>query len=145
MVKIFVSSVIPAPAEKVWSVVRDFNDMPSWHPLITRSSIEGGRSSDCVGCVRSLTLSDGVRVREQLLSLSDFDYSFSYAIVESGLDVRNYVAALKLTPVTDTDQTFGEWSAEFETTAGNERDTAAMISRDVFQAGFNALKERLNV
>jgi len=145
MVKIFVSSVIPAPAEKVWSVVRDFNDMPSWHPLITRSSIEGGRSSDCVGCVRSLTLSDGVRVREQLLSLSDFDYSFSYAIVESGLDVRNYVAALKLTPVTDTDQTFGEWSAEFETTAGNERDTAAMISRDIFQAGFNALKERLNV
>lgn len=143
MVKVFVSSVIPAPAEKVWAVVRDFNDMPSWHPLITRSTIEGGRSSDCVGCIRSLTLKDGVRVREQLLSLSDFDYSFSYAIVESGLNVRNYVATLKLTPVTDANQTFGEWSAEFETTAGQEQDTATMISRDVFQAGFDALKEHL--
>ncbi len=143
MVKVFVSSVISAPAEKVWAVVRDFNDMPSWHPLITRSTIEGGRSSDCVGCIRSLTLSDGIRVREQLLSLSDFDYSFSYAIVESGLNVSNYVAALKLTPVTDANQTFGEWSAEFETPAGQEQDAAAMISRDVFQTGFDALKERL--
>jgi len=143
MIKIFVSSVIPAPADKVWGVVRDFNDMPSWHPLVSRSNIEGGRSSDCVGCIRSLTLSDGVRVREQLLSLSDFDYSFSYAIVESGLDVKDYVASLKLTPITDTNQTFGEWSAEFETTSGNEQDTAGMISRDVFQAGFNALKEHL--
>jgi hypothetical protein len=141
MVRVFVSSVIPVPADKVWAVVRDFNDMPSWHPFIARSTIEGGRPSDCVGCIRSLTLSDGVRVREQLLSLSDFDYSFSYAIIESGLNVSNYVAGLKLTPVTDGNHTFGEWTAEFETPAGSEQETAGMISRDVFQAGFDALKQ----
>jgi hypothetical protein len=141
MIKVFVSSVIPAPADKVWAVVRDFNDMPSWHPLIVRSTIEGGRPSDCVGCIRSLTLKDGIRVREQLLSLSDFDYSFSYAIIESGLNVSNYVAGLKLTPVTDGNHTFGEWTAEFETPAGSEQETASMISRDVFQAGFDALKK----
>ena len=143
MVKVFVSSVIPAPAEKVWAVIRDFNDMPSWHPLIGRSTIEGGKPSDCVGCIRSLTLTDGIRVREQLLSLSDFDYSFSYAIVESGLDVSNYVAGLKLRPVTDGNQTFGEGTAEFETPPGSEQETAGMISRDVFQAGFDALKKHL--
>lgn len=143
MVKVFVSSVIQTPADKVWAVVRDFNDMPSWHPLITRSIIEGGRSSDCIGCIRSLTLTDGIRVREQLLSLSDFDYSFSYAIVESGLDVSNYIASLKLTPITDGDHTFGEWAAEFETTPGSEQETADQISREVFQAGFNSLKKHL--
>jgi hypothetical protein len=141
MVKVFVSSVIPAAADRVWTVVRDFNDMPSWHPLIARSTIESGRPSDCVGCIRSLTLADGIRVREQLLSLSDFDYSFSYAIIESGLNVSNYVAGLKLTPVTDGNHTFGEWTAEFETPAGSEQETASMISRDVFQAGFDALKK----
>lgn len=141
MVKVFVSSVIPAPAVKVWAVVRDFNGMPGWHPLIARSTIEGGRPSDSVGCIRCLTLADGVRVREQLLSLSDFDYSFSYAIVESGLDVNNYVAGLKLIPVTDGNHTFAEWSAEFETKPGHEQETAGMISRDVFQAGFDALKK----
>ena len=143
MIKVFVSSVIDASADQVWALVRDFNDMPSWHPLITRSTIEGGRSSDCVGCIRCLTLTDGIKVREQLLSLSDFDYSFSYAIVESGLDVSNYVAGLKLTPVTDSNHTFGEWTAEFETSPGSEQETAGMISRDVFQAGFDALKKHL--
>ncbi len=143
MVKVFVSSVIPAPADKVWAVIRDFNGMPSWHPQIARSTIEGGRPSDSVGCIRSLTMADGVRVREQLLSLSDFDYSFSYAIVESGLNVTNYVAGLKLTPVTDGNQTFAEWTAEFETAPGSEQETAAMIGRDVFQAGFDALKKHV--
>jgi len=143
MVKVFVSSVIPAPADKVWAVVRDFNAMPSWHPVIARSTIEGGRPSDSVGCIRSMTMSDGVRVREQLLSLSDFDYSFSYAIVESGLNVTNYVAGLKLTPVTDGNQTFAEWTAEFETAPGSEQETAAMIGREVFQAGFDALKKHV--
>jgi hypothetical protein len=80
-------------------------------------------------------------VREQLLSLSDFDYSFSYAIIESGLSVSNYVADLKLTPITDGNHTFGEWTAEFETPAGSEQKTASMISHDVFQAGFDALKK----
>jgi hypothetical protein len=51
------------------------------------------------------------------------------------------VAGLKLTPVTDGNHTFGEWTAEFETPAGSEQETASMISRDVFQAGFDALKK----
>ena len=140
MVKVFVSSVIQAPADKVWTVVRDFNDMPSWHPLISRSTIEGGRPSDSIGCIRNLTLTDGVQVREQLLSLSDFDYSFSYAILESGLDVGNYVASLKLTPITDGNHTFVEWTAEFETTPGSEQEMADQIGNGVFQAGFDALK-----
>ena len=143
MVKVFISSVIQAPADKVWAVVRDFNDMPSWHPLISRSAIDGGRPSDSIGCIRTLTLTDGVQVREQLLSLSDFDYSFSYAILESGLDVDNYVAGLKLTPVTDGNHTFAEWTAEFETTQGTEQEMADQIGNGVFQAGFNALKTKL--
>ena len=143
MVKVFISSVIRAPADKVWAVVRDFNDMPSWHPLISRSTIDGGQPSDAIGCVRTLTLTDGVQVREQLLSLSDFDYSFSYTILESGLDVDNYVAGLKLTPVTDGNHTFAEWTAEFVTTPGAERQMADQIGNGVFQAGFDALKDRL--
>ncbi len=143
MVKVFISSVIPAAADKVWAVVRDFNDMPNWHPLISRSTIEGGRPSDSIGCIRTLTLTDGVQVREQLLSLSDFDYSFSYAILESGLDVNNYVAGLKLTPVTDGNHTFAEWTAEFETTPGSEQEMADQIGNGVFQAGFDALKINL--
>ena len=40
-------------------------------------------------------------IRERLLALSDYDYSCTYAILESPMGVDNYVATLKLTPVTD--------------------------------------------
>ncbi len=42
MTAIFVSSVIDAPAADVWAIVRDFNGMPQWHPLIADSLIENG-------------------------------------------------------------------------------------------------------
>ena len=145
MVKVFVSSVIGAPPSKVWNLVRDFNGLPDWHPLIARSMIEGGRPSDAIGCIRNFYLQDATNIREQLLMLSDFDYQFSYSIVEAGLDLRNYVASLKLTPVTDGNLTFGEWTAEFETEAGKEVEMANLVSHNVFQAGFDAIKKRFEI
>ena len=54
-------------------------------------------------------LRDGGAIREQLLTLSDYDFQVSYSILESPLGVDNYVATLKLTPVTDGGRTFAEW------------------------------------
>lgn len=144
MVKVFVSAIIEAPTAEVWKTVRDFNDLPNWHPLIARSMIEGGRPSDAVGCIRNFYLHDGTQIREQLLMLSDFDYQVSYAILESGLDLKNYVANLKFTPITDGNHTFGEWTAEFSTPVGKETEMANMISQNVFQSGFDALKKRFS-
>ncbi|HEX3444613.1 MAG TPA: SRPBCC family protein [Chthoniobacterales bacterium] len=53
MPKIFYSVAIPSSIERVWSIIRDFNDFPSWHPEVYDSSIEDNRLSDAVGCVRS--------------------------------------------------------------------------------------------
>lgn len=142
MAYVFVSSVVDAPAASVWSVVRDFNAMPQWHPLIADSSIENGMTPDRIGCVRVFHTRDGGLIREQLLALSDYDYSFTYAILESPMGVSNYVATLKLTPVTDGDRCFGEWSAEFDCAPEREAELRRLIGEDVFQAGFDALKRR---
>ena len=56
-------------------------------------------------------------IREQLLTLSDYDYQCTYSILESPMGVENYVATLKLTPVTDGNRTFAEWWAEFDCAA----------------------------
>ncbi len=48
---------------------------------------------------------DGDMLRERLLGLSDYDYSQTYEILESPMGVANYVATLKLTPVTDGQRT----------------------------------------
>ena len=79
-------------------------------------------------------------IREQLLALSDYDFSCIYAILESPMGVDNYVATLKLTPITDGDRTFAEWSAEFDCAEGRERELTETIGQGVFQGGFDALK-----
>ena len=140
MVQVYVSSVIDAGADSVWSRIRDFNGMPQWHPSIADSRIENGQPADRVGCIRQFHTRDGGMIREKLLALSDYEYSCTYEILESPMGVSNYVATLKLTPVTDGGRCFAEWSAEFECAEGREGELSETIGRGVFQGGFDALK-----
>jgi hypothetical protein len=141
VIKVYVSSVIDAPADTVWAEIRDFNGLPRWTPFVAESRIEGGLAADRVGCVRNFLLKDGGTIREQLLTLSDYDLQCTYSILESPMGVENYVATLKLTPVTDGDRTFAEWWAEFDCAPEREAELAEAIGNGVFQVGLDALKE----
>ena len=140
MARVFTSSVINAPAERVWERIRDFNALPVWHPRIADSTIEEGLPSDQVGCIRNFHLQNGDLIREQLLGLSDYDMFCTYSILEAPMAVENYVATIRLTPITDGERTFAEWTAEFDCTPENEPDLVQGIGQDVFQGGFDSLK-----
>jgi hypothetical protein len=141
MIRLYVSTVIEAGADNVWARVRDFNGLPQWHPGIADSRIENGEPSDRVGCIRHFHTRDGGTIRERLLALSDFDFTQTYEILESPMGVANYVATLKLTPITDGNRCFAEWSAEFDCDEGREQELTRTIADGVFQGGFNALKQ----
>ena len=143
MAKAYASCVVAAPVAAVWQVVRDFNGLPDWTGFVVESRIEQNQVSDRVGCIRNFRLRNGGRIRERLLALSDFDMSCTYAILESPMGVENYVATLALSPVTETDATFVEWSAEFDAAPEREDQLSEHIIRNVFQAGLAALKDRL--
>ena len=140
MARVYVSSVVDAPAQRVWERVRDFNGLPRWHPRIAESHIEEGEPADRVGCIRNFRLQNGDQIREQLLALSDYDLVCTYSILDSPMPLDDYVATLRLTPVSDGDRCFVEWSAEFACEPEVEQDLVNGISRDVFQTGFDALK-----
>lgn len=106
------------------------------------SRIENNLPADRVGCVRNFRLKDGGTIRERLLALSDYDFQCSYSILESPMGVENYVATLKLTPVTDGNKTFAEWWAEFDAPEGREQALADQIGQGVFQAAFDHLKRQ---
>jgi hypothetical protein len=127
----------------VWAHIRDFNGLPKWVPVVDSSRIEGGLPPDKVGCIRNFSLREGGIIREQLLALSDYEYSCTYSILESPMGVQDYVATLKLTPVTDGNRTFAEWTAEFECEPGRERELAETVGNGVFQAAFENLKRQL--
>jgi hypothetical protein len=140
MARIYVSSVIPAPVAKVWERVRDFNGLPRWHPAIRESRIENAEPADKVGCVRDFRLQNGDRIREKLLGLSDYDYFCTYSILESPMALTGYIATLRLTPITDGDRAFAEWTAEFDCAEEVADELVATIGQNVFQAGFSSLK-----
>ncbi|MBE1282116.1 MAG: SRPBCC family protein [Rhodobacteraceae bacterium] len=140
MASVFISSVIPASSEDVWEKIRDFNGLPRWHPVVRDSRIQDGLHPDQVGCIRDFRLQNGDRITEQLVGLSDYDMTTTYTILESPMPLTGYVATLRLTPITDGNRTFAEWSAEFDCAEEDEQGLVDGIGNDVFQAGFDALK-----
>ncbi|NRF68799.1 SRPBCC family protein [Aquincola sp. S2] len=141
--KVVRSTVIDAPIERVWAVLRDFNSHDQWHGVVEASRIEGGERSDQVGCVRSFTLKDGNRIREQLLALSDREHRSTYCIVEATVPLQRYVATLTLKPVTDGNRTFWHWESTFATPPGEERALREMVATQVYEAGFENLRRHL--
>lgn len=140
MPDVFKSAVIDAPIGKVWGLIRDFNGHDQWHPIVRDSHIEGGGPADRIGCVRNFHVQDGAHIREQLTALSDQDHSFSYCILEAEVGLLNYVAHMKLIPITETGGTFLQWWSHFDTPPGEEAALTEMVAENVYQAGINAIR-----
>ena len=138
------STIIDAPIERVWAVLRDFNSHSAWHPAVGESRIERNEPSDQVGCVRNFYLKDGNHIREQLLALSDRDYLSTYCILDATLPMRNYVATVQLKRVTDGERTFWHWESTFDVPKGREREFEQLVGGGVYEAGFAALQKFLN-
>jgi NADPH:quinone reductase len=141
--KVTRSTIIDAPIERVWAVLRDFNSHDQWHSAVKHSRIDGGERSDQVGCVRNFELQDGNRIQEQLLTLSDRDHKSSYCIVQATVPLQRYVATLTLKPVTDGNRTFWHWESTFATPVGMERELSDMVGRGVYETGFADLRRHL--
>lgn len=141
MVKIVRSTIMEAPVEAVWAVLRDFNGHDEWHPAVADSQIERGQPSDRIGCVRRFHLADGSQLREQLLMLSDIDMAFSYCLLETPIPLLNYVAHVRLIPVTDGDMTFWHWESRFDTPPGREAELERQVAEEIYEGGFRAVRE----
>lgn len=132
--------MIDAPVETVWTIIRDFNAVPEWHPAVLKSAIEDGTSSDMIGCVRNVELVGGAEVRERLVRLSDPDHSVTFAILSSPMPVDNFTPTLSLRSAPGVDRTFIESTAEFDVLLNRESEMRQVIGHQVHQAGFDALK-----
>src|SRR5450759_3527072 len=109
------STVINAPADKVWAAIRNFHDL-RWAPIaITRVEVVGSKKGDEVGAGR--VLNDAFH--ETLRELKDDARSFAYSVDDgpspvSKADVGNYVGRVTVRPVTDRAHAFVEWTSAWE-------------------------------
>jgi hypothetical protein len=134
------STIIDAPVERLWSVLRDFNGHDRWHPIVARSEIERAYPADRIGCVRRFVLRDGNELREQLLTLSDLEMTFSYCLLDTPIPLFNYVAHVRLLPVTDGNRSFWHWESRFTTPRGREAELARLVGDEVYTNGIEAVR-----
>ena len=107
---------------------------------IEKSELEGGLAADQVGVVRSLTLGGDVHIRERLVAHSDEERSYTYNFETTPFDVDNYLATLRVTPVTDGGGSFVEWWTTFDCNRDEQEHWTGFFANEVFQGGFDALK-----
>jgi hypothetical protein len=135
------STIFEQSGDHIWSVIRDFGHY-SWAGVVGETMIEDGKSGDAVGCIRNFQTNDRT-IRQQLLAHSDRDRSYTYALHGAApLPLRDYVATLRVTPVTDGNRAFVEWSAEFDC-ADNEHDKWHAHFMASFRMWLEALRRHL--
>ncbi|MEZ5668992.1 MAG: SRPBCC family protein [Alphaproteobacteria bacterium] len=140
MVTVARSTVIDAPVDAVWAVLRDFNGHDRWHPAVAESRIEEAEPADRIGAVRRFRLADGGVLREQLLALDDRTRSFTYCLLEAPLPLHGYVATVALRPVTLGDATFWHWQSRFDPPPGEAERLVRLVGDAIYAAGFEAIR-----
>jgi cystatin-A/B len=122
--RVWESAVIDAPIEKTWALIRplDFSYLSS----VVSAEIDGKQSYDEVGVTKVLTYKDGTKQRIKLIGLSDATYSISWDIIESEPPVgyTGVSHSVRLRRVTDSNQTFITWTADFS------RDASVEVTED---------------
>lgn len=106
--KMTASVTINAPAEQVWDVIKNYDDM-SWHQSIQSATADKGNKK---GSVRVLTLTNGGTITEEMKAYKADKMSYKYKIIEMSstgtvhhagqdepipvLPVENYAATLSV-------------------------------------------------
>ena len=85
-------------------------------------------------------LQDGSELREQLLTLSDLEMTFSYCLLDTPIPLFNYVAHVRLLPVTDGNRAFWHWESRFTTPRGREAELARIVGDEVYTNGIEAVR-----
>ncbi len=132
------SIIVDAPAERVWSTLRDFHDM-SWAPgVVERCEPVGEIPPTQIGARRIL---NGA-FHETLVGLDDRARVLRYSI-DDGPDavskdnVQGYIGEVRVFPVTEGDASFVVWSSSWESSGGG----VAEFCSPIYQALLRSLRD----
>lgn len=128
---------LPVNAQQLWDLVGNFGALPKWHPAIESSELSDG------GHTRTLSLTGGGKIVETLEHVSDDEWTYKYAIVDSPLPVANYVATITVHPQDDGTSKL-HWSSDFAADGAPETSAVETI-QGIYQAGFDNLKKMFGV
>ncbi len=142
MAQAYYSTIFANSVEEVWDIIKDFND-DRWSGDVTASKSENGQSGSTVGTIRTHTFGDKT-ARSDLKAYSILDHSLTYGFVgKPPLPIEDYISTLRVTPVTEDDRAFVEWSATFNCAEAQRTEiTTQLISS--YRRWLGSLRQKLN-
>lgn len=146
--KVRESIEISAPPAKVWAAISNFQDM-SWLPPVAKTE---GQKGNEIGATRTMTLTGGATVEEELYKYEPDMQSYSYRITKVDvkvLPVTNYSSTLTVSPAPDGKAKL-EWAGAFYRGYPNNdpppelNDEAAKAAvSGLYKTGLEALKKKI--
>lgn len=137
---------INAPADKVWALVGNWQDM-SWHPAFAKTEGNGGNAA---GATRKLTVAGGGVIEETLTKYSAEERALAYEITNVDVKVvpvTNYSSTMTVQGTAE--KSIVEWKGAFYRGYVNNdpppelSDEAAVKAiSGVYETGLAALKAR---
>ena len=129
MITAFYSTVLDHPLDRVWELVRDFNNYPRYIDGVSESVIEEDKRGDEVGAIRRFNY-QGHWIRQRLVRHSDEQHLLTYAGIEPFAfpsdaakekpSPARYEGTIQLHQIVDGDRTFIEWPVVLDTAAGED-------------------------
>ena len=120
--------------DELWSLVGDFHGIHKWIAGVEPSeSLEGGKR-------RKLKAGPGSAIVEELLE--EGDRSYTYAIVEGPLPVKNYKSTFAVKDAGDG-KSLVDWKGTFEPADGATEESAVQIVDMVYSGGLDGLSKTL--
>lgn len=112
--------------EDVWAVISDFGGLDGWMPGVDGCDLDGD--------VRTLN-TNGMEIKERLVSQDDGARTQSYSIVEGPIPVEHHLATLSVEP--DGEGSRFTWAWEVRP------DEMAALFSSIYEGSAQAVKDQL--
>jgi ribosome-associated toxin RatA of RatAB toxin-antitoxin module len=133
--KIEISSVIDAPADKVWETVRSFENPERFVPIVTSSSITRTGDSAQRTCTVQLGNQEG-RIVEQLERVDDENKILEFSVAEAPPPFAGLHNRFEITSLSD-----GKTKVNISTNLANSTPEVAKTIEGIFQMSAEGLKK----
>ncbi len=140
--KVMRSVIIDAPIDTVWQLIRRFDGVARWNPGVSAATLETGNATE-VGAIRKLDIVDGSVFRETLLAHSDIEHFYTYDILDSPLNCRNYIACHRLMEITEGNRTLGFWEGTFDCDPADESELEKIVGDSIYRDAQLAINQYL--
>lgn len=119
---------IAADPRAVWTAIGDFCGISTRHPVVAKcvQSEKDGKT------FRELTLKDGAKLLEELVSFDKTAMSYTYTILEGPLPVANYKSTLSVTAADKGSKL--TWMGQFDANGAPDADAVKIIT-GIYEGG----------